>query len=403
MAKEPTLTSAINPSTWIAERNTVMILAITCGLAVGNVYINQPLLADMGRSFNISIEQIGFIPTSTQIGYAIGLLLLAPLGDRLERRRLIVTMLSLIACALAAVALSPNVIWLCGANWLLGFTTMVSHLIIPLVAQLTPPSERGKVIGTLMSGVIISLLLSRAVSGFVGGVLGWQSMYWIAAGLILIAALLIRERLPLCPPVSHLPYRKLMRSLLDFTRQQPTLRESAVNNALVFGSFNAFWATLVFLLETPPHHYGSQVAGLFGLLGVAGALGAPMIGRLIDQQGARHVISISLVLALSAFVLLWLAATHLVGLGLGVVILDLGMHGAYLANQIRVYSLVPNAESRLNTVYMVINYSGGAIGSYLGLYNWAVWQWNGVCFLGCSLLTVATIVHFSRHRTSSTA
>lgn len=396
-----TTRTTANPA--IAEPSTVLILAIACGLAVANVYYNQPLLADIGRSFHISVQQVGFIPTLTQIGYAIGLLFLVPLGDKVERRGLIVTMLSLVACALIAAAVSPSITLLSVASASIGFTTIVAHLIIPLVAQMTSPKERGKVIGTLMSGVLISVLLARTVSGFVGEMLGWRTMYWIAAGLMIILAVVIQKRLPLSPPLSKLSYRQLMHSLVHLVRQQPVLREAALNIALIFAAFSAFWATLVFFLETPPYHYGSQVAGLFGLVGVAGATAAPIVGRLADKRGPRVLVGVAVAMTLSAFVIFWTAGTHLLGLTVGVIVLDLGMQSAYISNQVRIYSLVPNAESRLNTVYMVTNYSGGALGSFLGAYSWGLWQWNGVCAVGLSLLVLAFIIHFNGHRRKSIA
>lgn len=401
--EERSVTTPITMSQKLTEPRTVLILAIACGFSVANVYYNQPLLPDIGRNFHISVQQVGFIPTLTQIGYAVGLLFLVPLGDKVERRRLIVTMLSLIACASVAAAVSPNIIWLSISSACIGFTAIGAHLIIPFVARMTAPVQRGKVIGTLMSGLIISVLLARTLSGFVGEFLGWRAMYWIAAGLMIILSVIISRQLPLCPPSSELSYQKLMGSLVHLIRQQPVLREAATNNALIFAAFNAFWVTLVFLLEAPPYHYSSQVAGLFGLTGFAGATAAPMIGRLIDRWGSRFFAGVAVAICLLGFTISWIASTHLLGLIFGMIVLDLGMQSAYLSNQVRVYSLVPNAESRLNTVYMVTNYSGGALGSFLGTYSWGVWQWNGVCLLGLSLLVLASINHLSKRSRQATS
>ncbi|QIR35951.1 MFS transporter [Tolypothrix sp. PCC 7910] len=385
-------------SNLLANRMTVFTLAIACGLAIANVYYNQPLLADMSRSFHISVQQVGFIPTLTQVGYATGLLFLVPLGDRLERKQLIIKMFGLLSCTLVAVAISPNIIWLGVASFFLGFSSIVAHLILPFVAQITPPNQRGKVIGTLMSGLIISVLLARSVSGFVGKLLGWPGIYWISAGVMIVLALAIRQQLPENRSSSQMSYPQLMQSLAHLTYQQPVLREAAFNIALIFCAFNVFWVTLVFLLESPVYNYDSQVAGLFGLVGLVGAGTSSLVGRLVDRWGARRVVGIALCFALSGFTILWLTGTHLMGLIFGVIILELGMHSAYLSNQIRVYNLVPNAESRLNTVYMVINYTGGALGSLFGSYSWVIGQWNGVCALGLSLLILAAILHFGGRR-----
>ncbi|QLE41592.1 MFS transporter [Nostoc sp. C052] len=396
-------TALTTDSNSLTQRSTVLTLAIACGLAVANVYYNQPLLADMGRSLNISVQQVGFIPTLTQTGYAVGLLLLVPLGDRMERRWLIVTMLGLLAGILVLEATAPNMAWLSVSSFVLGFCSIVAHLVIPLVAQLTHPSERGKVIGTLLSGMIFSVLLARSVSGIIGEYLGWRAVYGISAGVMLILAFVIQGRIPVSKPSSTLSYQQLMQSLVQLVREQPVLREAALNVALVFAAFNAAWVTLVFLLESPAYNYDSRVAGLFGLVGLIGVFTTPIVGRVADRRGPRMLIGVAVVLSLSAFVILWIAGgTHLIGLILGVLILDLGMHTGYVSNQIRVYNLVPNAESRLNTVYMVTNYTGGALGSFLGTYVWGLWQWNGVCALGLFLLTVAFIAHFSVRKRKST-
>ncbi|ARV59382.1 MFS transporter [Nostocales cyanobacterium HT-58-2] len=396
--QDSALTSETHASSMLAKRSTVFILAITCGLAVANVYYNQPLLADIGRSFDISVQQVGSIPTLTQIGYAVGLLFLVPLGDKVERRGLIVKMLLLLACALVATALSPSITWLSVSSLILGFTSIVAHLIIPFVARMTPTAQRGKVIGTLMSGVIGSVLLARAASGLFGKMLGWQAIYWIAACLMIVLAFVIRGRLPMSKSSDKLSYQQLMQSLVHLIRQQPILREAALIIAAIFAAFNAFWVSLVFRLEAPPYYYDSQVAGLFGLVGIAGAIATPFMGRLVDKWGARVFVGLALAISFCGFVIIWIAGHHLMALILGVLILDLGMHAAYLSNQVRVYNLIPNAESRLNTVYMVTNYSGGALGSFLGTYSWATWQWNGVGAVCLSLLVLAWIVHFSGRR-----
>ncbi len=394
-SKEPTALTTLSPDSHpTLGQSLVLTLAVACGLAVANLYYNQPLLADIGRSFHISVQQVGFIPTLSQIGYAVGLLFLVPLGDMVERRRLIITMLGLVACTLIAAAVSPSMIWLSVSSFAIGFTTIVAQLIIPFAAQMAKPTERGKVIGTLMSGVLLGILLARTVSGFVGGILGWQAMYWIAAGLMIILAVVIALRLPFSPPESELSYPQVMQSLVHLVQQQPGLREAALNGALLFAAFSAFWATLAFFLETPPYHYGSQVAGLFGLVGAVGAMAAPLIGRLADKRSHRAVVGLAVCITLSSFVIFWIAGTHLLGLAVGVIVMDLGTQAAMISNQTRIYSLLPNAQSRLNTVFMVCYFLGGALGSYLGAYSWEMWQWNGVCALGLFLLAVAFIAHF---------
>lgn len=394
------LASSVAASEAIASRSTLLILAIACGLAVGNVYFNQPLLADIGREFKIPVQQIGSIPALTQIGYAVGLIFLAPLGDRTERRSLIVALFLLIAGAMVSAALSPNLIWLCVSSLVIGLATMVGQLVFPLVAQLPEQAQRTHATGILLSGLILGTLLLRAVSGFLGDLFGWRSVYWLLAVLAVIVALVIQRQLPLCPASSRLSYQQLLRSLVDLARQQPTLQAASINNALLFAAFNAFWATLIFFLEAPPYHYGSQAAGLFALLSVVGAVANPLIGKFNAQYGSRTVVEWAIVTLLLAFAVLWLMGQQLGGLAVGVIILEIGISAAYFSNRIRLFNLVPDAESRLNTVFMVANYCGGMVGSYLGAVCWAAWQWNGVCALELSLVAIAAVLHFSQGRSA---
>lgn len=381
------------------KRSTVLLLTVASGFAVANLYYNQPLLAEIGRSLNVSAQEVGYIPTFSQIGYAVGLLLIVPLGDMLERRRLLVTMFAIVACALVAAAISPNIIWLAIASLAIGITTIVPQLIIPFVAQLAEPRERGKAVGTVISGLLLGILLARTVSGFVGAFFGWRSMYWIASGLMIVSAVALWRLLPKSQPSVAISYRGLMRSLLVLIREQPLLREAALIQAMEFGAFSAFWSTLIFLLETRPYHYGSQVAGLFGLVGAVGATAAPFIGRLADRKSPRLVVGIAIALTMSAFLIFWLFGYQLWGLIVGIILLDLGVQAAQVTNQTQVTSLVQEASSRLNAVFVASFFFGGAFGSLLGTYAWSKWHWNGVCLVGLSMLTVAFVIYFQGRKT----
>lgn len=381
------------------KRSTVLLLTVASGFAVANLYYNQPLLAEIGRSLNVSAQEVGYIPTFSQIGYAVGLLLIVPLGDMLERRRLLVTMFAIVACALVAAAMSPNIFWLAIASLAIGITTIVPQLIIPFVAQLAEPKERGKAVGTVISGLLMGILLARTVSGFIGALLSWRAMYWIASGLMIVLAVALWRLLPRSQPSVAMSYRGLMRSLLVLIREQPLLREAALIQAMEFGAFSAFWSTLIFLLETPPYHYGSQVAGLFGLVGAVGATAAPFIGRLADRKSPRLVVGVAIALTTSAFLIFWLFGYQLWGLIVGIILLDLGVQAAQVTNQTQVTSLVQEASSRLNAVFVASFFFGGAFGSLLGTYAWSKWQWNGVCLVGLSLLTVAFVIYFKGRKT----
>jgi predicted MFS family arabinose efflux permease len=375
------------------DRRLVWMMAVACALSIANLYYVQPLLVEMGQSFRLSVNQIGGVVTLMQLGFAAGLLLIVPSGDRYNRRTLIVSMLVVVTLALILVALAPTVTVLAIAGFVLGFATVVPQIIVPLAASLAAPFERGRVVGTVMSGLLIGILLARTVSGIIGAYLGWRAVYWSAAVIMIVLALALRFLLPEEQQRSTMSYWQLLRSLGSLIRTEPVLREAGVFYALSFGAFSAFWVTLTFLLQTPPYHYGSEVAGLFGLVGIVGAFSASLVGRLADRFPVRYATGIALLIVLCSFICLWLTGHWLWGLILGVILLDLGTQGAHISNQTRIYSLNPEARNRLNTVYMVTGFLGGAIGSSLGTWGWSLAGWNGVCGVGSLMLVAALTVY----------
>lgn len=367
-------------------------MAIACGITVANLYYNQPLLALLARDFHTSARAVSLIPTLTQVGYALGILLLVPMGDLLERRRLIVIMMGLTAVALALAAVSPGLTWLIVASFAIGLTTIAAQIIIPFSTQLVEPNERGKAVGTVMSGLFIGILLARTVSGFVGVALGWRAMYWLASGLMLALAVVMAKVLPRSQPSLQLSYGRLMRSLIQLMRTQPRLRQAALTGAMTFGAFSAFWSTLAFLLEQPPYEYGSDVAGLFGLVGVVGAAAAPVAGRVADRRSPQLTVGLGMATTALSFVFFWALSDQIWGLVAGVILLDLGVQTTQISNQTSIYQLPPDIHSRLNAVYIMFYFLGGALGSFLGAYGWSHWGWPGVCGLSLGLMAIAATI-----------
>lgn len=261
----------------------ILLLAVTSGLGVANLYYNQPLLADIGRTFHATSTQIGYVSMLTQIGYALGMLFFVPLGDIRERRGLVSLLLACVAVSLVGFAESRSLAWMYAASFLIGITTVVPQVIVPLAAQLASPAEQGKVIGTVMSGLLFGILLARTAAGIIGDLLGWRAMYWIAAAMMLTLSLLLRKVLPVARPETTASYGQLLASLGSLVRKYATLREASLIGACMFGAFSVFWTSLAFFLEGAPYHYSSAIAGLFGLVGVTGAAGAPLVGRLADR------------------------------------------------------------------------------------------------------------------------
>jgi predicted MFS family arabinose efflux permease len=374
----------------------VTTLAVASGVAVANIYYNQPMLADMASTLHVSPHEIGYVATATQVGYAAGMPLFIPLGDFWERRRLIFLLFLAVAGALAGAAVSTTLTALVVSSFLIGATTVIAQVIIPLATELATPAEQGRTIGTILSGVLLGILLARTLSGFVAQHFGWRSMFWLAAGMSIVFGIVLRLILPHIPAHAKISYRELMHSIWQLVVELPKLRQVSLVAAMFFAAFSAFWTTLVFLLKTPPYHYGSEVAGLFGLVGAVGASVAPISGRLSDRRSPRYVVRIAIGIVLVAFAVFWGLAFQLWGLVIGVILLDAGVQAAQVANQTRVLKLKPEARNRVNTVYMICYFGGGSIGSLAGAFAWSKWHWTGVCAAGIGFMAIGAIALIAR-------
>ena len=371
------------------SRRVVWLLALTTGCVVANIYYIQPLLADIAREFGLSVPQIGVVAMLAQVGTGLGMLFFVPLGDKYERRALISALLvaEAVACALAATA--TNVLWLSLACFFVGGTAATVHVVVPLAAHLAPPNERGRIVGTVLSGLLIGVLLARTFSGVFGAQFGWRSVYWFASALMLALGVTIRFSLQQSRPQLSMKWTALMKSVGSLAREHDTLREAALLACLLFMTFSALWTTLVFLLRTPPYHYGTTAAGVFGLLGASSASAAPIVGRMSDRYGPERSILVAIVSTLVGYVVLLVAGRHLAGLIAAIALIDVGVQSGHVANQSRIYSLVPEARSRINTFYMVAFFVGGALGSYFGPLGFNAGGWAGFCAIPLAALVFA--------------
>ncbi|WP_448702834.1 MFS transporter [Mucilaginibacter sp. AW1-3] len=376
---------------------TLWVMTIATGLVVANLYYNQPLLGQISATFHISEDKAQLVSMLTQMGYATGMLLIVPMADMKKRKKLMMVDFIFIVLALLLAAFSPTISILMIASFLIGASSTIPQMLVPMTAHLAEPHERGKKVGVVMSGLLIGILLSRTVSGFIGFHFGWRGMFLIAGGLMLVIWALLFFMLPEIEPQYKGNYSTLMRSLVTLIKEEPKLRLAAIRGALCFACFGAFWTTLTFLLKQPQFNGSSQMAGMFGLVGVFGALGASAMGRISDKMNPHHVITLAVSLVVLSFIIFGLSSHSLIGLIIGVILLDMGVQSTHISNQIMIFGLRPEARNRLNTVYMVSYFLGGAFGTYIASLLWNDYQWTGVCVMGISFSVLALLIHLLSH------
>ena len=376
----------------------IFLLALAGGVSVANLYYSQPLLVDIAATFQIEASKAGFISTLTQLGYAAGVFLFVPLGDALDKRKIILVLVTLVTISLLGVAVAPSLPLMYLFSFCVGLTTGIPQIIIPFAAQLASPERRGKVIGSVVSALLIGILLARTVSGSVGFLLGWRWMYVFAAGIMACLGAILYFRLPAATIPERLSYRQLLRSLFALIPKYAVLRRGAFTGSMMFGSFSVFWTSLTFLLKSPAHGMNSNQIGLFGLVGAVGALGARVIGGMNDKRESRVLILFSIAACILAYLILGFSGSSIFGIVLGVVILDFGIQGAMVSTQSLIYGLSDTERSRLNTVFIVSNFLGGALGSTLGAIAWNLYGWTGVCIVGTVMLVLAFLANLGSGR-----
>ena len=374
------------------SRGLVLLLATVCGTAAANLYYAQPLLHTLGGAFGVSNATAGLLITISQLGYVLGLALLVPLGDLHERRGLISATMLVTAAALALAAVAPAFAVLSAAIAVVGVTSVVAQIVVPMSSSLSADHERGSVVGTVMSGLLIGILLARTVSGLIAAAAGWRTVFWFAAAAMVVLAVTLRRVLPRIPTSTDLSYAGLLRSVLSLVREEPVLRQRMMVGALTFGCFSILWTSLAFLLSGAPYHYGNGVIGLFGLVGVAGALAASGAGRLADRGHNGRATTVSMLIMLASWGVMALGRSAVIPLIAGIAVLDLGVQGIHISNQSAIYALRPEARSRLTTAYMVAYFLGGAALSAITSSLYGSDGWSGVCVLGGATALLALVI-----------
>ena len=370
----------------------IVLMSLATGLAVASNYYAQPLLDTIANAFSLSINQAGFIVTAAQLGYAVGLLFLVPLGDMFERRGLIVFMTLLAAGGMVIVALSQTLWMMILGTALTGLFSVVAQILVPLAATLAEPEKRGKVVGTIMSGLLLGILLARTVAGLLASIGGWRTVYWVASVLMVVMALALWRGLPKVKSETHLNYLQLLSSVFGLFIKTPLLRTRALLGCLTFANFSILWTSMAFLLASPPFNFSEGVIGLFGLAGAAGALGARPAGGLADKGKAHLTTTIGLALLLLSWIATAMGQYSVIALIVGILVLDLTVQGVHITNQTVIYRMMPEARNRLTAGYMTSYFIGGAVGSIISATAYQHAGWNGVCAAGAIIALLNLVV-----------
>lgn len=380
----------------------IALMAAASGIAVANIYYIQPLLDKIADYYQITQASAGLLATLTQTGYALGLFLILPLADLVERKKLILTMLFLSTLSLLVMYISSNFILTAVACLAIGTTSVIPQLLLPLCAKLSNETERGKNIGHIMSGLLIGVLLSRVISGMIGRYFDWRIMYIIAVFFMISLFIVLKVMLPICETNANanMNYISSLKSMTALPKKFPVIKEAAINGAMILAAFSALWTTLTFQLQSSAFNFDTNIVGMFGLLGVTGAMLAPLAGKLSDKKGAKFTVGVNIAIIFVSYLCFIAFGFQIWGLVLGVILLDMGVNSCNVANQTRIQRLSEEARNRITSFYMVSLFLGGAVGSYLGALMYNNFGWYGFCTIGIITQIIAAFVHVMTKRKS---
>jgi predicted MFS family arabinose efflux permease len=372
-----------------------LLFSVTCALAVANVYFAQPLLDSMAQSLDVATSMIGVVVTATQVGYALGLLFIVPLGDLLNRKWLILTQVLLSAIALAGAGAAQHWLTLLAAMIAVGLLAVVVQVLVAYTAVLATPSQRGQAVGTVTSGIVLGILLARFTSGLIADLAGWRAVYFVSSGLMLIiAAVFCKVLPPVVSPHNQYTYPALIRSLFMLFITEPVLRIRGLLALLIFSAFSVLWTSMVLPLSAPPLSLSHTAIGMFGLAGVAGALAARRSGRWADQGFGQRVTGISLAILTLSWLPISYAETSLIALVCGVIVLDFAVQAVHVTNQSLIFAARPDAQSRMVGAYMCFYSVGSALGAAAATQVYALWGWSAVSLLGALISATALVLWF---------
>lgn len=377
-----------------ASRGKILMMAIVAGAVITNIYCTQPILPLIAAGLRVDVTTVDLVAAAGLLGFSSGLALLLPLGDRFDRRKLVLIQIAL-ACMLGVAAAVAHGIWaLVAASFGLGIVSCVPQQLVPFAAVMSLPSERGRNVGTVVSGIMVGILAGRTIAGLIGAAYGWRAVYAAEAAFMVPVWMAAAALLPRGVPSTDLSYGHLLASLWPLARDNRPIRESMLIQALLWACFNAFWVNLAALLASGPWHLGSAWAGGFGVIGAAGAFAASLGGNATDRVGFRKVIGASIGIVTLAYLLLSGAASSLTLLIVGVIVLDIGVQSGLVANQTRAFAVDPKAQGRINSLYMTATFFGGAVGATVSGWLMTRYGWTGIVVFGIALAMLAAAIHW---------
>ena len=357
------------------QSGIILLMAVSAGIVVANIYYNQPILKEIASSIKASENEIGKIAMLSQLGYGLGMFFLLPLGDKVNRKNLILLLTGSLALILAAFTVASTLLHVYVLSFLIGLCSTPAQIILPMAATMDP-ANRGKTVGTVFSGILVGILGARVLSGVIGGLLGWRFVYGISAGMVTIVFVLLKVYLPNIAPRFKGNYLNLLRSTLLLIKEYPVLRQAALLGSFTFGIFCSFWTTLTFHLGTSPLNYSTSTIGMFGLIAIGGALVAPYFGKLADKGNNYKSLLITVGFIIGSVILIKIFPLSVPVLVVCIFFLDIGVQATQVTNFTRIYSLHEHAHSRLNTIYMTTYFIGGAVGTFFGLLSWKIGGWG---------------------------
>ena len=373
-------------------RHIILLMAMMAGLTVANLYYNQPLLEMIRSDLQTTSSLTNLIAVITQVGYALGLLFIIPMGDLFSRRRIIMVCMIVAAFMTVTIGLADNIYVIWGASLLMGACSIVPQLFIPIAGQFSTPENKARNMGYVLSGLLTGILAARVVSGMIGEWFGWRMMYYLAGSVMVMCLAITLKLMPQMQQNFTGTYAELMKSVARIFANHPRIRLNAIRAAFGFGSMLAFWACLAFHLAGEPFHSGSDAVGYLGICGVAGAMVASGIGKYIPRYGVRFFSIVGASIQIVAWLTAWLWGDTYVGLILTVILVDIGLQCQQLSNQSACIQAVPEASNRANTIYMTTYFIGGSLGTFLAGQGWQVAGWQGVCFVGITFAVISTCI-----------